>query len=392
MAEIIGAYPAAQRAAKSKKETDRLKQELLKEKIAATRRSGKKPYVPGKTAEQMEKSKLYTDILSSIVAGEQKGRFAATTPEIRHFSISDEPQKAKPTDWQYIDPKHLDKLRKMGSPIKSITIEGGGGLSPKQRTAEAYNTLLHGGAERGDPNEIGMLRGPQMSTQQAQQLMATGGTAPAGPQMAGAGPARPGPGGRQPGPDFTGRMPITPPTTGVGGGDMSGMMGLINQQGVGEQYGGTDLTQLFQGEEYVGKPKKATSPAALYKLAQQEGVLPKTKDAKLITVYQVDPNDEGPDTMRIMDTLGPPPEGYSYQKPQTSMFSFGEETLKKAGGEGTETKKPARPGPETDESIARGYWTVAMQELERRGLSQDATGAQIRALAEQLARADGRTL
>lgn len=377
MAEIIGAYPAAQRAAKSKKETDRLKQQLLKEQISATRRSGKKPYVPGKTAEQMEKSKLYTDLLTSIVAEEPAGRFAATTPEIRHFSISDEPQKAKPTDWQYIDPKHLDRLRKRGSPIKRITIEGGGGLSPKQRTAEAYNTLLHGGAEQGDPNELGMLRGARMSTDQAQQLMATGGTGPAAPA------GRPGPGGRQPSSQFTGRMPITPPTTGTGGSDMSGMMGLINQQGVG----GTDLTGYAQ--QFQGEPTEATSPMAIYKLAQQEGVLPKTKEPKLITVYQIDPNDEGPDTMRVIDTLGPAPEGYSHQKPQTSMFAFGTETLQKAGGEGTETKKPARPGAETPETIARNYWTVAKQQLADRGIVEP-SAVEIRQMAEQMARADGR--
>lgn len=378
-----------------------LKDSLLKKKIeaetAAARRSGreKRTSAPGRTAKAREKTRLYEDILSSIVAEEPRGRFAATDPQILHFSISDEPQKAKgpgeryegsPADWQWIDPKHLAKLRKMGSPIKSITIEGGGGLSPKKKTLQAYDTLLHGGAERGDPNEIGMLRGPPMSTQQAQQLMATGGTAPAGPpQMAAAGPgqARPGPGGRQPGPDFTGRMPITSPTTGVGGGDLGGMMSQINQQG----YPGTDLTQWAQQPQYVGKPKPATSELAIYRLAQQEGILPKTKEGKLITVYRTDESVDGPETMRVYDTPGPAPQGYTYAKPGATMtLESGTKTLEDKTRPKT---RPAGPAQGSDEAIARNYLTVAKQELANRGI-KDPDWLEIRELAEQLARADGR--
>ncbi len=369
-----------------------LKDQLLRKRIeaetAGAKAKAKKPYVPGKTAEQMEKTKLYTDILSSIVAEQPMGRFAATDPKILHFSISDEPQKAKgpgeryegsPADWQWIDPKHLAKLRKMGTPIKSVTVEGGGGLSKKQKTAEAYNTLLHGGAEQGDPNEIGMLRGPQMSTQQAQQMMATGGTAPAGPpQMAAQG--RPGPGGQQPSGQYTGLMPIQPPTTGMGGGDdLRGMMGQINQQG----YPGTDLTQWAQ--QFKGEPKEATSDLAIYRMAQQADMLPKTKEGKLITVYRVDENVDGPDTMRVYDTPGPAPKGYTYAKPGGSAFSFDTARDKVK----SKTKGPSGPAQGSDEAIARNYLTVAKQELANSGI-KDPTWVEIRALAEQLARADGR--
>ena len=371
MAEIIGAYPAAQRAAEAKETKRKLEEELLREKIAATRRAGEKQYVPGTTAERWEKQKLTEDIIQSFVEGKPAGRFAATTPQIKHFSISDEPQRARPGDWQYIDPKHLAKLKAQG--IKSITVEGGGGLkTPSQKKAEAYNLLLTGrpAMDQADPNEmaLGRLAGPRMTTGQARETMAAG-VPPGAPAPTG--------GGGQ----FV-RAPIPKPPTapGMGGGptDPLGIGPMIQGQGM---QGGTDLTQWAQ-QKYQGQPTQATDPLAIYKMAQAMNIMPTAKDQKLITVYQVNPEEEGPDSMRIPDTAGPPPPGYTYKSPGSSLFGLDEATGKlrgKTGGEGTEPKPTKEPSGE--ELRARQIWDLGRNELIKQGIDNP-TPAQVRAWAE----------